>query len=513
MRPRKAVATGMTTQDQTGTMLEVHGISKRFAGVAALQDVTFDVRPGEVLSICGENGAGKSTLMKILSGGYQPDEGTIEMDGVTHRGLNPFEAQAMGINIIHQENLLVPTMSVLENMFVGREPTRGGVFLDRKAARAKILEESDFLGIELDPRRRIEQLSVSEQQYVKILKALVLRPRVLIMDEPTSMFNVEDANRVLKMVRRIAETGISVIYISHFLGEVQRIADRVVVLRDGQVVSTTDNHNRDIDLDQVTKDMVGRPVEMFYQKVEHPIGDVAFSVEDLKLTPQAPPVSFTLRRGEILGIAGMVGSGRTEIVRAIAGADRFASGHIRTGGRELHIRSPRDAIRAGIAHITEDRQRLGLALGSSVLENTTAVGLEQVTPGWFMRVRATAKFVLPILERLRTKMASIGQEVRFLSGGNQQKVVLAKWLLVDSEVFIFDEPTRGIDVNAKTEFYGAMTDLCQQGKSIIMVSSDMPELVSMSDRVLVVRGGAIAAVLDKDDVSEEAIISHALEGR
>ena len=236
-------------------------------------------------------------------------------------------------------------------------------------------------------------------------------------------------------------------------------------------------------------------------------------MDGLCVTPDSPPVSLDVRRGEILGVAGMVGSGRTEIVRAIAGADRPASGTIRTHGETISVRSPRDAIGAGIAHITEDRQRLGLALGLSVLENSTAVGLEKVTSGWFMRIGATASRVRPLLEKLRTKMASLHQEVRFLSGGNQQKVVLAKWLLVDSSVFIFDEPTRGIDVNAKAEFYGAMTDLCQQGKSIIMVSSDMPELVSMSDRVLVIRGGAVAAVLDKDEVSEEAIITHALEGR
>ncbi len=503
----------MTSDATPRPRLSVSGITKRFSGVTALQDVTFDVMAGEVLSICGENGAGKSTLMKILSGGYHPDHGSMEMDGAVHKGLTPGRAQELGINIIHQENLLVPTMSVLENMFVGREPTTAGLFVDYRTMRGKLREESEFLGINLDPRHRIEELSVSEQQFVKILKALVLRPRILIMDEPTSMFNVEDANRVLKMVRRIAETGISIIYISHFLGEVQRIADRVIVLRDGELVSLTDNHNRDLDLDQVTKDMVGRPVEMFYTKGAHDIGDVRFSVEDLKLTPTSSPISLDLRRGEILGVAGMVGSGRTEIVRAIAGADRYTSGRIYSEGHQLHIRSPRDAIEAGIAHITEDRQRLGLALGLSVLENTTVVGLEKVTSGWLMTVRATAARARPILEKLHTRMADLKQEVRFLSGGNQQKVVLAKWLLVNPEILILDEPTRGIDVNAKTEFYGEMTDLCRQGKSIIMVSSDMPELVSMSDRVLVIRGGAVAALLEKDDVSEESIISHALEGR
>jgi len=497
----------------TTPRLSIAGVSKSFAGVRALNQVSFDVLPGEVHCICGENGAGKSTLIKILAGAYQPDEGTITMDGTVLSSLQPVLAKQLGIDVIFQENLLVPTMSVLENMFIGHEPVKFGFFTDFASMRVRIREEMDFLGIDLDVNRRIESLSVAEQQFVKILKSLVMKPRVLIMDEPTSMFNVEDSARVLRMVKRISEADISVIYISHFLSEVREIADRVTVIRDGNVVSTTRNVDSSIDLDQLTKDMVGRPVEMFYQKEEHPIGDVAFQVKDLKVGRDSPTVSFSVREGEILGIAGMVGSGRTEIVRAIAGADRFHSGTIKYRGQRLVIRNPRQAIDAGIAHITEDRQRLGLSLGLSVLENITVIGLERRIKSWFFRVRGTVGTVKPLVEKLRIKTASPFTEVRLLSGGNQQKVVLAKWLLVDSSLLIFDEPTRGIDVNAKTEFYRLMSELTRGGKSIIMISSDMPELVSMSDRVLVVRNGGIVDELQKSEITEEAIISSALEGK
>lgn len=486
-------------------------ITKAFGGIHALSAVSFDVRPGEVHSLCGENGAGKSTLMKVLSGAYRPDSGSIVIDGKAYPELTPALSQDLGITIIYQENLLVPTMSVLENMFVGHEPTVGGIFVDRKAMAVKLSQELESLELSLNPRTRVEKLSVAEQQYVKILKALVLEPRVLILDEPTSMFNVADSAKVLRMVRRIAGRGISVIYISHFLGEARELGDRVTIIRDGQVVNTYDNAARDLDLDAVTRDMVGRPIEMFYTKDEHPIGDVVLKVRDLKVTARSPAVSFDLRVGEILGIAGMVGSGRTELVRSIAGADRPHSGEIVFRGKRLALGSPRKSIAAGIAHVTEDRQRLGLMLDHSVLENTVIVGLTRVTRSWLTSLALAAGPVRQLIDRLRIKTSSPDQTVKHLSGGNQQKVVLAKWLLVDPELIVFDEPTRGIDVNAKTEFYKMMSELTRSGKSILMVSSDMPELVSMSDRVLVMRRGDIIAELEGTDISEESIINHALE--
>lgn len=499
------------TPDSAVPRIALRNICKSFGGIRALDEVSFDVLPGEVHGLCGENGAGKSTLMKILSGAYRPDSGQIVIGGAAHSGLTPGLAQELGINIIYQENLLVPAMSVLENMFVGQEPVVGGIFVDYRSMQTKLQEELDFLQISLNPRTRVENLSVAQQQYVKILKALVLEPSVLILDEPTSMFNAEDSAKVLRMVRRITGRGISVVYISHFLAEVQELADRLTVLRDGKVISSYTNTDRSLDLDAVTRDMVGRPVSMFYTKEEHPVGDVVLSVRDLLVSGASSPVSFDLHAGEILGFAGMVGSGRTELVRAIAGADRAQSGQITFHGEPVDVRTPRHAIKAGIGHITEDRQRLGLMLGHSVLENTVIIGLNKVTKGPFTALKSALGPVQGLIERLRIKTTSVHQPVRHLSGGNQQKVVLAKWLLVDSELLIFDEPTRGIDVNAKTEFYKVMTDLARAGKSIIMVSSDLPELVSMSDRVLVMRRGAIGAEFTGEQITEQTIIKSALE--
>lgn len=491
--------------------IEMKHIVKSFSGVRALSDITLDVYAGEVHCLVGENGAGKSTLMKVLSGAYSPDSGKIAVGGEEYSTLTPQLARQCGINIIYQENLLVPTMNIVENIFVGHEKTNRFGFVDRKAMLAKTMEDMKFLGIELDPYRRIEHLSVAEQQFVKILKALVMEPKLLIMDEPTSMFNVEDAGRVLKLVRKIAGKGISIIYISHFLKEVAQIADRITVIRDGAVVNTYFNENKDIDLGLITKDMVGRPVDMFYSKEEHPIGGVVLEVRDLKLRKDSPPVHFTLREGEILGIAGMVGSGRTEIVRALSGADKHYGGEMVFKGKKLSVKNPKDGIEAGIAHITEDRQRLGLMLGHSIVENMTVVGMDKRVPGWFVNVKQHAPLIEPIAKDLNVKTSSLFKEVKYLSGGNQQKVVLGKWLFAGADIFIFDEPTRGIDVNSKTEFYKVMSALTKEGKSIIMISSDMPELISMSDRILVVRQGRIAKELTKDMISEEAIIKSALE--
>jgi ribose transport system ATP-binding protein len=499
------------TSSNRKMLIEMKNINKSFSGVYALSDITFDVRQGEIHCLVGENGAGKSTLMKVLAGAYTPDGGDIVVDGSHHKTLTPQLAKQLGINIIYQENLLVPTMTIVENIFVGQELTTRMGFIDTKAMVKKTQEEMAFLGIEMDPYRKIEHLSVAEQQFVKILKALSMEPRLLIMDEPTSMFNVEDAGRVLKLVQRISDKGISIIYISHFLKEVVQIADRITVIRDGSVVNTYQNQTRDIHLDIITKDMVGRPVDMFYVKEEHVIGEVVLSVENLKLSKEAPEVSFNVREGEIVGIAGMVGAGRTELVRAISGADPYYSGTLYYKGEKLNITNPKAGIKAGIAHITEDRQRLGLMLDHSIVENMTVVGMDQRIPGFFINVREHPALIDPIIKNLNVKTSSVFKEVKFLSGGNQQKVVVGKWLFADANIFIFDEPTRGVDVNSKREFYKVMSSLTRQGKSIIMISSDMPELISMSDRILVVRKGEITKQLEKHEINEEAIIKSALE--
>lgn len=495
----------------TRPFITLQNITKDFTGIRALADINFDVYSGEIHGICGENGAGKSTLMKIISGAYKPDKGTIICGDRIHGYLTPQISQELGITIIYQENLLVPTMNIVENIFVGHEKTKYFGFIDSRSMLKKTEAEMEYLKIHLDPYRKIENLSVAEQQFVKILKALVMEPKLLIMDEPTSMFNIEDAKRVLKLVKRIADKGISIIYISHFLKEVVEIADRITVLRDGSVVNTYKNDDKAMDLNIITRDMVGRPVDMFYTKESHDIDEPIFEVQNLKLKKDSPEVNFTLRKGEILGISGMVGSGRTEIVRAISGADPYYSGKIIYKGQELKIDHPRDSIKAGIAHITEDRQKLGLMLLHSIVENMTVVGMDEKIKGFFVNVKNHPALVQDIANRLAIKTPSLFKEVKFLSGGNQQKVVLGKWLFASAEIFIFDEPTRGIDVNSKTEFYKLMSTLTKQGKSIIMISSDMPELISMSDRVLVVRKQRITDELNKEQITEEAIIKSALE--
>jgi ribose transport system ATP-binding protein len=486
-------------------------IVKSFSGVRALSGITLDVYPGEIHSLVGENGAGKSTLMKILAGAYTPDSGSITVCGETYTSFTPHLAKELGISIIYQENLLVPVMNIVENIFIGHEMTNRFGFSDFKSMLKRTEKEMELLGITLDPYKKIEELSVAEQQFVKILKALVMNTKLLIMDEPTSMFNIEDANRVLKLVKRITEKGISIVYISHFLKEVTQIADRVTVIRDGSVIRTYNNANKDLELNSITKDMVGRPVEMFYSKEDHPIGDIVLEVQNLRLEKNSPSISFNVREGEILGVAGMVGSGRTEIVRAITGADSRYAGTMYYKGKELKIKNPRDSIQAGFAHITEDRQKLGLMLNNSIVENMTIVGMDQKIPGYFLSVNNHHSLIAPISSDLNLKTSSLYKEVKYLSGGNQQKVVLGKWLYADANIFIFDEPTRGIDVNSKTEFYKVMSALTKQGKSIILISSDMPELVSMSDRIIVIHKGEITRELAKEEITEQAIIKSALE--
>lgn len=491
-------------------ILKMNEIKKEFSGVYALSGITFDLYRGEIHCLVGENGAGKSTLMKVLSGAYRPTSGSIEVEGKSYETLTPNLSKELGINIVYQENDLVASMNVVENIYVGNEKANRFGFVKFKEMLEETQRQIEELGIQMNPLTKIENLSVSDQQFVKILKALSVEPKVLIMDEPTSMFNVEDAAKVLKLTKTISEKGISIIYISHFLNEIQQIADRVTVIRDGAVVNTYQNKTRDIPIATITTDMVGRPVDTFYQKEKQPIGEVLLEVKDLQLKKDSPKISFQVRKGEIVGFAGMVGAGRTEIVRALTGADSKYGGEIRIHGRKVEIRNPRDGIREGFAHITEDRQQLGLMLHNSVLENVTIIGLRDKIKGFFIQIKKFPPYVEKLITDLRVKTPSLWTEAVYLSGGNQQKVVLAKWLFIEQEIYIFDEPTRGIDINAKAEFYKQMSKLTKQGKCIIMVSSDMPELISMSDRVLVIRDGGIDGELAGEDITEQNIIKQAL---
>jgi len=500
----------MTINYTENPIIKMKDIVKDFPGVRALAGITFDVYKGEIHCLVGENGSGKSTLMKILSGAYTPTSGTIIIDGKEYNSLNPALSMELGINIVYQENDLVPSMNAVENIFVGNEKTKFAGLIDFQKMLEYVLELMDRYEIQIDPYQTIENMSVADQQFVKILKALSGEPRILILDEPTSMFNVEDAGKVLNIVRNIAAKGISIIYISHFLQEVVQIADRITVIRDGAVIRTYPNENKDVSFDSITRDMVGRPVEMFYKKEKCEIGDIMFEVKNLKLTQDSPRLDFYIRKGEILGFAGMIGSGRTEIARAITGADPRFSGDIYLNGKLLKINNPRDSVKAGIAHITEDRQRLGLSLQTSVLENMLIVGMDDIKSGPVYNYKKHTAKVQKIADNLNIRTPSLLQKVINLSGGNQQKVVIGKWLYAEPSVYIFDEPTRGIDVNAKTEIYKHMTDLAKQGNCILLISSDMPELISMSDRVLVVRDGAFEGELTGDDINEQNIIKEAL---
>ncbi|MDD3777455.1 MAG: sugar ABC transporter ATP-binding protein [Actinomycetota bacterium] len=494
-----------------GPIVKMDQIVKTFYGVKALDNMTFDLYEGEIHSLVGENGAGKSTLMKVLSGAHAPDSGQIEVFGKRYTHMTAELSYRLGINIIYQESLLMPWMNVYENVYMGQEISKGG-WVDFKQEKEKTHELCKQIGhpkLPLD--KKIHELSVAEQQYVKIIKALSTNPKILIMDEPTSMFNVEDVKLLLNTVETIAAQGVSIIYISHNLKEVVQIADRITVIRDGSSIRTYGNDDRNADLNKLVNDMVGRPVSAFYEREEHEIGDIAFEVKDLVVDPKKEPISFNIRRGEIMGFAGMVGSGRTEIANAIVGASRKYGGKIIFNGKELDIDNPADSINYKIGYITEDRQGLGLMLDASVVENLTVVGLQTKIKQFFINVKNFIPLISKIIKSLNIKLASPMQEVKSLSGGNQQKVVLGKWLFTDSDMYIFDEPTRGIDVNAKSEFYKIISGLAAQGKVVMMISSDMPELISMSDRVTVVRKGKIVKTLESSEISENSIIRYALE--
>jgi len=495
-----------------GLLIEVIGLSKSFLGVRALHDVSFSLRGGELHCIIGENGAGKSTFIKVISGALTPDGGEIKIDGKRFSVLTPHLAQRLGIAAIYQENILVPQLSVAENIYMGREyRTRFGFFSYRDTFRhAK--DVLDSFHLPFHPAQRVADLAPADKQLLKIVKAIESNPRVLIMDEPTATIDVEGIDRVLELVKSIKAKGIGIIYISHHLEEILEIADRITVLKDGQIAGRHDRASEEVTMDLLAQEMIGRPLDKFYTRQHAGIGKVVLSVSGLRLAESAEPVSFDLHEGEILGIAGMAGSGRSEIVRALYGADPRKSGKIVFRGREVPPGSPGESIRSGIGLLTEDRKTSGLCMNRSVRENISILGLDRFSKV-FMRLRKEVQLVAASVSSLDIKTPSLNQEVRFLSGGNQQKVVMAKWLFREVDVLIFDEPTVGIDVNTKTEIYRLMAAYVSRGKSIIMVSSEMPELISMSDRVLVIRRGAVSAILEGPDITERNILNSSMGGR
>jgi ribose transport system ATP-binding protein len=488
----------------TEPLLRARGISKAFPGVQALDGACLDVRAGEVHAVIGENGAGKSTLMKILTGVYAADAGEILVDGQRVEIDGPRHALALGISMIHQELNLAPNLPVAENIFLGRAPNHGGLvdfrrlFVDAEMLVAR-------LGVELDVRAQVEDLSVARQQMVEIVKALSHEARVIIMDEPTSALTERETEGLFEIIGRLKCAGVAIVYITHRLEEIFRIADRVTVLRDGRLVGDlligAATHQRLIAM------MVGRELTTLFPKDVVEIGGPVLEVRHLTRAGVFDDVSFVLRRGEILGLAGLVGAGRTELARALFGADPVDAGEILLDGKAVRINDPRDAIRLGLGFVTEDRKLHGLVSGMTVRENATLASLLELSRLGFVDFARERRLAADYVQRLDIRTPGLEQEVANLSGGNQQKVVIAKWLATRPRVLILDEPTRGIDVGAKAEVHALMSQLAGAGLAILMISSELPEILGMSDRILVVRQGRISGQFVRDEATQEKILA------
>ncbi|WP_442575394.1 sugar ABC transporter ATP-binding protein [Microbacterium sp. F51-2R] len=491
----------------TGALLEARGVSKGFPGVKALDDVGFDLRYGEVLALVGENGAGKSTLMKLLAGIYTPDAGSFLLGGEEYVPQGPRHAQRLGISIIHQEFNLMPDLTIAQNIFIGREPRLLGLGVRERELNARAQSLFDRLGLALDPTEPVSHLTVARQQMVEIAKALSFDSTVLIMDEPTAALNDAEAEALFEMIDRFRSPKTGVIYISHRMPELSRISDRITVLRDGRYVDTLATASADPK--EVISLMVGRAVHA-ERRPDVTDGPVVLAVEDLSTKALLRNVSFDVRAGEVLGFAGLMGAGRTEVARAVIGADPKQSGRITLRGEPVSISSPSEAARLGIGYLSEDRKQLGVLVDSSVQDNVALASLRRYRTWWgWMRDRTIQSTAREYVQKLRIKTPSTTQLVRNLSGGNQQKVVLAKWLACDCDVLIFDEPTRGIDVGAKEEIYGLLRELAAQGKAIIVISSELPEILRLSHRIAVMAEGHLMAILSNADATQENLMYHA----
>lgn len=488
--------------------LRMRGVSKSYPGVLALAGVDFDVRRGEVHALVGENGAGKSTLVKILAGAVSADAGTIEIDGTSVAIGSPKQAEERGISIIYQEFTLVPSLSVAENVLLGREPVKG-IAIDRRAMRAKTTELLARLGVSLPVDAEVRVLSVAQQQMVEIAKALSVDARIIVMDEPSAALTGQEVDKLFEIIRSLKGQGVGVVYISHRLDEIFTIADRITVFRDGRHVKTGDA--ADFTTDDLIRLMVGRSLEAHFPPLppDPPRAKPLLSVRGATSPGRLDGVSLDVFGGEIVGIAGLVGSGRTSLLRAICGADHLPQGSVELDGKRLLLRDPHDAIAAGLALVTEDRKAQGLVLGMTVRENVTLPHLEFFTHAGRIDRREESSAVAKLAAELHIRTPSIEQIVRNLSGGNQQKVVLAKWLLERAKVVCFDEPTRGIDVGAKAEIYELMVELCRQGTGILMASSEMPEVLGMSMRVAVMHMGRIVRIFERGEATQESVIRYA----
>ena len=489
-------------------ILSMKGITKSFSGVAALKNAALDLKAGEVVALMGENGAGKSTLMKILTGIYSKDSGEIKYMGqeVCYKG--PAESEEAGISIVHQELNMMNDLTVAQNLFIGREEMNG-LFIDDKKMNEKARELFKVLKIDINPAEKIGNLTVGKQQMVEIAKAISSNAKVIIFDEPTAALTDSEIEELFKVIRDLKEKGTGMVYISHRMDEINVISDRVIVMRDGEYVGTL--ITKECSKDDIIKLMVGRTILGEPKTASNVAKDapVVLKCENLNRGKAVKNVSFELKKGEILGFSGLMGAGRTEVARLIFGADKKDSGKIFINGKEVTINTPEDAVAHGIGYLSEDRKRYGLIVDKSVEENTVISSLNDFVKGMFIDKAKSREVSQKYVESLKTKTPSVSQLVKKLSGGNQQKVVIAKWLVRNSDILIFDEPTRGIDVGAKSEIYALMEELAKEGKSIIMISSELPEVLRMSDRVIVMCEGRITGTLDIAEANQEVIMESA----
>ncbi|GHE62301.1 sugar ABC transporter ATP-binding protein [Streptomyces capitiformicae] len=487
-------------------LLRIEGIRKTFPGVVALDGVDFDLRRGEVHVLLGENGAGKSTLIKMLSGAYRPDAGRVFVEDreVTIHGAQ--DSERLGIATIYQEFNLVPDLTVAENIFLGRQPRRFGM-IDRKRMETEAAGLLERVGVNVSPRARVRELGIARLQMVEIAKALSLDARVLIMDEPTAVLTTEEVEKLFAIVRRLREDGVGIVFITHHLEEIAALGDRVTVIRDGKSVGQVPAATPE---DELVRLMAGRSIDQQYPRQQPDAGEALLVVEGLTRDGVFHDVSFEVRAGEVVGIAGLVGAGRTEVVRAVFGADPYDKGAVKVAGAPVRKDDVNAAMAAGIGLVPEDRKGQGLVLDASVEENLGLVTLRGATKGGFVDLRGQRANAARVAEQLGVRMAGLHQHVRTLSGGNQQKVVIGKWLLAETKVLILDEPTRGIDVGAKVEIYELINELTAAGAAVLMISSDLPEVLGMSDRVLVMAQGRIAGELPAAEATQDAVMALAV---
>ncbi|RWB13408.1 MAG: sugar ABC transporter ATP-binding protein [Mesorhizobium sp.] len=491
-------------------ILSLEGVGKIFPGVVALSDVSLSIARGETHIVLGENGAGKSTLIKLLAGIYQPDSGTIAFNGRPYQPKTPHDAQQRGIRIVHQELNLLPYLSIAENLMLESLPRRAFGIVDSKALNRRAVALLKEVGLDVDPRTRVEALGVAQMQLVEIAKALSYDSKLLVLDEPTATLTPPEIERLFSIIKRLKAKGVTIIYISHRLHEVFEIGDRVTVLRNGRLVASRDLHG--LSVPDIVRMMIGRDIaDEFGFDARVVPGKVALSVTNLKRSAATPEISFAVRHGEILGVAGLVGSGRTEAMRALFGADPKLDGVVEIDGKPVAIAAPKDAVRHGLSLLTEDRKGQGLLLDLAVDKNITITDLGKVSRHGLVNRRAESAAANDLVGQLRVKASSIEQAVRNLSGGNQQKVVLAKWLFRGTSTLILDEPTRGVDIGARREIYQLLWMLAAQQKGIIMVSSDLPELMGMCHRIIVFSRNKIVGEVPRAEFDQERILSLAYQ--